>query len=215
MTPDTSRENDATSTDSFVPSMPARILARMLIFLGNFVYGKEPSYLKFRSIEIIARVPYQSWTSACFTLLTVFFSNEEKALQLSKVSSYAEFAQANETMHVVVISQLTRKEQSAGVIRHTLFPMFFSFFYFWASYALYFLNRRISYELNYLFEDHAYTQYDLFLQKNREALTQKKIESTFLSAYGRTPNNQYEFFISVRDDEKKHRDASKMLANTI
>jgi hypothetical protein len=200
------------STGTYTPHLTARILTTILIWCGAILYGKEPSYLKFRSLEIIARVPYQSWTSACFTLLTCFFSNEKKALSLSKASSFAEFAQANETMHVVVISQLAQQESRAGFFRYTFIPMLFSFFYFWFSYVLYLLNPRISYELNYLFEDHAYTQYDRFLHTQEKLLKEKKITSVFLHTYGRDPINQYDFFLSVRDDEKSHRDASRILA---
>lgn len=194
--------------DGYRVSLLPRFLGWVLVTLGNLVYGSRPSYFKFRAVEVIARVPYQSWVSAAYTMLTMFYSNEEKALALSNVSKYARIAQDNETMHVVVISKLACLERRPNVIVHTIIPMLFAFGYFWASYVLYLINRRYSLELNYCFESHAFEQYDRFLRENEEALKAKPIESEFLAWYGRHPRNQYEFFLSVRNDEIIHRNAS-------
>lgn len=196
------------SLDAYRPAFLPRVLGTLLVLCGTIVYGKEPSYLKFRAVEIIARVPYHSWSSAAYTLLTLFFSNEEKAMRLSEIAQFARLSQDNETMHVVVISQLARAEEHGGVIRHTMIPMLFAFFYFWASYLLYMLNPRYSFELNYLFENHAFLQYDRFLETRRESLEKKPIVSEFLNWYGRNPRSQYEFFLSVRNDEIIHRNES-------
>jgi hypothetical protein len=194
--------------DNYQPRLLPRMLGYFLVLCGNIVYGREPSYLKFRAVEIIARVPYHSWSSAAFTLLTLFFSNEQKALRLSNIARYARIASDNETMHVVVISQLAQKEEKAGFIRHTLIPMLFAFFYFWASYWLYIVRPRWSYELNYLFESHAFEQYDRFLEKRGEELRKKPVGSDFLAWYGRNPISQYDFFRSIRNDEIAHRNQS-------
>lgn len=184
------------------------VIGGFLIWCGNIVYGHKPSYLKFRAIEVIARVPYHSWVSAAYTLLTLFYSDEKKALALSNVTRYARLAQNNETMHVVVISHIATKEEKAGFFRHTLIPMLFAFIYYWASYILYMLNPRWSLELNYLFENHAFDQYSLFLELYGEELKRKSIESEFLVWYGRNPRSQYEFFLSLRNDELIHRNQS-------
>jgi ubiquinol oxidase len=197
-----------TPLDSYKPALIPRLLGQLLVLCGNIVYGKEPGYLKFRAVEVIARVPYQSWSSAAFTLLTFVYTNEKKAMHLSKVAKYSTVAQENETMHVVVISQLSKVEERAGFIRYTLIPMLFAFFYFWASYFLYLVKPRYSYELNYMFENHAFEQYNRFLEKNGEALKQKPARTDFLDWYGRHPQNQYELFLSIRNDEIIHRNTS-------
>lgn len=185
-----------------------RLLGSFLVFAGNVVYGKKPSYLKFRAVEVIARVPYHSWESAAYTLLTLFYTRESRALALSRISMFARLAQDNETMHVVVISKLAQEEQRAGFIRHTAIPVVFAFFYFWASYTLYLIRSRWSLELNYLFEQHAYDQYSEFLELYGDELKKKTVSSDFLIWYGRDPQNQYEFFESVRNDELVHRNRS-------
>lgn len=194
--------------DNYRPSFLPRLLGQSLVWWGNVVYGKTPSYLKFRAVEVIARVPYHSWASAAYTLLTLFYSNEEKAMRLSTVACYARMAGDNETMHVVVISQLAKKEMAAGFFRYTLIPVLFSFLYFWWSYLLYLVNPRYSYELNYMFESHAFDQYQRFLELHEEDLKKKPMRSDFLDWYGRHPISQYEFFLSVRNDEIIHRNSS-------
>ena len=192
----------------YKPSYIPKVLGSLLVWCGNIVYGHTPSYLKFRAVEVIARVPYHSWSSAAYTLLTIFYTSEKRSLSLSRTATFAGHAQENETMHVVVISQLCKSEAPSGFIRHTCIPMLFAFFYFWASYTLYLIKPKYSYELNFLFENHAFEQYSLFLEQNKNELTHKKIESDFLKWYGRTPHNQYEFFMAVRNDEIIHRNMS-------
>ncbi len=194
--------------DSYRPAIIPRMLGAALVFCGNVVYGFEPSYLKFRAVEVIARVPYFSWESVAYTLLTVFYSREARALALSNTARFARLAQDNETMHVVVISCLAAKEMRAGFIRYTLIPMLFAFFYFWASYILYLIKPRFSLELNYLFEGHAFAQYSRFLELYGDELKKKPLHSDFLVWYGRFPRTQYEFFQSVRNDEIIHRNSS-------
>lgn len=194
--------------DNYKPAALPRLLGQWLVWSGNLVYSREPSYLKFRAVEVIARVPYQSWSSAAYTLLTLFYSDEKKAMALSNATKYARIANDNETMHVVVISQLAKGEERAGFFRHTLIPMVFAFFYFWWSYFLYLINPRYSYELNYMFENHAFEQYSLFLEKRGEELKKKPMMSEFLGWYGRHPRSQYEFFRSIRNDEIIHRNTS-------
>lgn len=194
--------------DGYKTLLLPRIFGTFLVFCGNVVYGEKPSYLKFRAVEVIARVPYHSWASAAFTMLTLFYTDEARAIRLSKLTGYARIAQDNETMHVIVISQLAKKEVRSGILRHTLIPMFFAFFYYVVSYILYMLRPRWSYELNYLFESHAFEQYDRFITMYEEEFKNKPILSDFLAQYGRNPISQYDFFKSVRNDEIIHRNQS-------
>ena len=194
--------------DNYKPGILPSLLVQLLVLCSNVLHGREPSYLKFRAVEIIARVPYHAWSSATFTLLTLCFTDEQVALRLSKTSQYAGIASDNETMHVVVISQLAKHEERVSPIRHTLIPMLFAFFYFWSSYWLYLIRPRWSLELNFLFESHAFAQYDKFLQTRGDELRQKPLVSDFLNWYGRHQTNQYDFFQSVRNDELIHRNQS-------
>ncbi len=195
--------------DDYKPNFFPRILGNLLVFVGNVVYGKEPSYLKFRSVEIIARVPYQSWSSVAYTLLTIFFTNEKKAIELSRINKFSRFSHDNETMHVIVISSILKDENiKVNFLKHTFMPIFFAFWYFWWNFFLFLIKPKWSYELNFVFESHAFAQYSIFIKKYAEVLKKKEISSEFLHWYGRHPKNQYEFFLSIRNDEIIHRNES-------
>lgn len=184
------------------------LLGSLLVASGNLVYGKRPGYAKFKAIEVIARIPYQSWESAAYTLLSALYGDERYAVRLVRLTAFSRFAQDNETMHVVVNSHITQKHQCEGFFRHTLIPVLFAFFYFWVVYALYLISHRAALELNYLFESHAYKQYSEFLETNEAYLKQQPLMSEFLQFYGREVRNEYEFFETVRNDELIHRNRS-------
>jgi hypothetical protein len=196
------------SCDNCKVSLTARILGGFLVFLGNFFYGYKPSYQKFKAIEVIARIPYQSWEVASYVFLSAFHGNEKRAIELAKTSAFSRMAQDNETMHVVVISHIVQREHGANFIMHTFLPVAFSLFYFWAIFILYFFSPRRALELNYLFEDHAFHQYDLFLKQDGDQLKKKPVTSEFLDFYGRHVRNEYELFLSIRNDELVHRNSS-------
>lgn len=193
--------------DHYRPNFVASVLGWLLVTAGNVVYGHRPSYLKFKAVEIIARIPYQSWEVASYSLLTHMYSNEKKAIELAKTSAFSRIAQDNETMHVVVISQLCKKRHQ-GIFRHYIIPLAFAFFYFGTSYILYLVSRKTALELNYLFESHAYAQYSAFLEQDGERLKRSPIMSEFLNFYGRNVRTEYEFFELVRNDELIHRNRS-------
>lgn len=192
----------------YQPSAFARFFGSFVIFLGNALYGKEPSYQKFRSLEVIARIPYQSISVASFTLLTLFYANEERALRLAKRQLFARVAQDNETMHVIVISQLAKKHSRTNHIFTTIVPIIVSFIYFWISYLVNLFTSIPSLEINYIFEKHAFEQYDTFIKKHESELKMRPIESAYLDFYGRPAKNEYDFLRRVRNDELIHRNES-------
>lgn len=196
-------------------SLVARLLGSLLVGVGNLVYGEKPSYEKFKAVEVIARIPYQSWESVAYTLLTAFYSDEHRAIRYAKVLPFARHAQDNETMHVVVVSQIVKAHGHNGVIRHTLIPLLFSFFYFWAIWLLSLCYKRGAFELNFLFESHAYEQYTRFLETEGEHLRSRPLDSHFLTFYGREAQNEYDFFESVMIDEVIHRNVSLKMADDI
>lgn len=209
-----SHESYKKSSDSARISFLPRVLGTLLVFSGNLFYGAAPSYLKFRAVEVIARVPYHSWAAVAHTLLTLFYRDEKRALALCEDETFAKLSQENETMHVIVISKLAHEEGMRGnFILHTLTPMLFAFFYYWTSYLMYLIKPNWSLQLNYLFENHAYHQYDRFLKENEHELKNKIVASEFLLWYGRDPQTQYEFFMDIRNDELIHRNKSIRAAN--
>ncbi len=202
------RAEYAAKYDNYKPSLIPRILGWLLVTSGNLVYGFRPSYEKLKAVEVIARIPYQSWEVAAYTLLTSFYGDEARAIKLAKTSAFSRSAQDNETMHVVVITQITKKLKCTGFIRHTLIPLVFAFFYFCAVFLLYLFSRKAALELNFLFESHAYEQYSKFIELHEARLRDTPIISDFLHFYGRECRTEFEFFSLVRNDELIHRNRS-------
>lgn len=201
--------------DGYQVGIIPKVLGTILVTCGNLVYGQEPSYGKFKAVEVIARIPYQSWEVASYMLLTMFYSNEHKAIELSKTSRFGRSSQDNETMHVVVFSQLAKKYGQDGFIHHTLIPLLFSFGYAAASFVLYLFSPQSALQLNYLFEDHAFAQYSRYIETHQEELRSRPILSDFLEFYGRHAKSEYEFFVSVRNDEIIHRNMSAHRADEL
>lgn len=204
----TLRNDYARPLDGHKVGIVPAVLGFFLVTFGTLVYGSKPSYGKFKAIEVIARIPYQSWEVATYTLLTAFYGNEKHAIRLAKTSAFSRMAQDNETMHVVVITAIAKRHKKIGPFRHMLIPLLFAFFYFWSIYLLYMFSHRASLELNYLFESHAYKQYQEFLNREGERLKQQPLTSDFLAFYGREARTEYEFFEMVRNDELIHRNRS-------
>ena len=196
-----------------------RLLGAILVTTGNILYGRKPSYGKFKALEIVARIPYQSWEVATYMLLTFFFSDEQKAIRLSRASYFTRVAQDNETMHVVLMAGLAKKYQEGSFLLHTAVPILFSLVYSVSIFLLFMLHRRSAYELNYLFESHAFDQYQHFLDQEGTRLSLAPVQSEFLNFYGRHAKNEYELFLSIRNDELIHRNQSiverdrKLIAN--
>ncbi len=205
---DAVRAEYAAPYDHYRTGLIPRLLAWILVTSGNLMYGSPPSYGKFKAIEVIARIPYQSWEVATYTLLTAFYGDEQRAIALSKTSAFSRAAQDNETMHVVVITQITKRMRCTDPIRHLLIPLVFAFFYFWAICILYLVSRKATLELNYLFESHAYEQYSRFVHLHEARLKTTAVSSEFLSFYGRECRSEYELFTCIRNDELVHRNRS-------
>ena len=191
--------------DHYHVGLTARVLGKLFIYSGNLLYGRTPSYAKFKAIEVIARIPYQSWESASYTLLSAFYWDEAKAMRLTRTGAFSRMAQDNETMHVVVVAGIVRRLRAGGVIRHTIVPLMFSFLYFWIIYLLYMLHPKAALELNFMFECHAHEQYQEFLDRESERLKSTPVISEFLAFYGREARSEYELFESIRNDELIHR----------
>lgn len=202
------RAEYAAPFDHYRPLLIVRMLGSILISSGTLFYGRKPSYAKFKAIEVIARIPYQSWEVATYTILSAMYANERRSIELTKLSMFSRMAQDNETMHVVVMSHIVRSLRCESFFRHTLIPLLFSFFYFWTIYLLFLISRRAALELNYLFESHAYAQYQEFLDTEGDRLRQTPITSDFLAFYGRNVRSEYELIELIRNDELIHRNRS-------
>ena len=189
-------------------SPPVLLMGRALFVFMDIMYGKRPSLGKLRVLEVVARIPYQSWEVIHYFLTTHLYTNERRAIDLFNDSKFARSAQDNETMHVVVITQMCKSEKTGtGIVRFYITPLLIAYLYAVFCLLFYFFTPRKAYELNYIFEDHAREQYAIFLENNGQ-FKEKLLQSKFMEVYGRANANYHDFFAGVRDDEINHRDRS-------
>ena len=183
-------------------------IGKALFVFMDIMYGKKPSLGKFRVLEVVARIPYQSWEVVHYFLTTHLYSNEWRAIDFFRDSEFARSAQDNETMHVGGATQMGKSEKTGtGILRFYIVPLLIAYLYAVFCLLFYFFTPRKAYELNYIFEDHAREQYAIFLANN-EQFKEKPLKSKFLEVYGRANANYHDFFAGVRDDEINHRDRS-------
>ena len=71
------------------------LMGRALFLFMDAMYGKKPSLGKFRVLEVVARIPYQSWEVIHYFLTTHLYTNERRAIDLFRDSKFARSAQDN------------------------------------------------------------------------------------------------------------------------
>lgn len=199
---DTLRQAEYAKIKDFKPGKLAILVSRVLFAVTDAIYGKAATYAKFYVIEVVARIPYQSWELWSYIVQTLFFADEQYVIKLAKQTEFSRLAQDNETMHVIVIGAILHKHRG---ILSDLFAFGLSFSYFLVCFTLYLISPRHAYELNVLFEEHAYNTYNGFLIAKAEELKTKSLHSVFLDWYGRHVTTEYEFIELVRNDELLHR----------
>src|SRR3990170_5872291 len=162
------------ANDNLRPHISPSVLfiGRVLFVFMDAMYGKKPSLGKFRVLEVVARIPYQSWEVVHYFLTTHLYSNEWRAIDFFRDSEFARSAQDNETMHVVVVTQMCKSEKTGtGILRFYIVPLLIAYLYAVFCLLFYFFTPRKSYELNYIFEDHSQEQNGIFIADNKQFKT--------------------------------------------
>ena len=59
------------------PRMRYGILARLLFITMDLVYGRKKTFSKFKVLELIARVPYQSWENVAYIAITHMYAHRD------------------------------------------------------------------------------------------------------------------------------------------
>lgn len=149
------------------PRRTYSLLARLLFVSMDLLYGRRRTLAKFRVLEVVARVPYQSWETATYKQISRSSSRPPLVLRLWDRVRAFRAQQDNEQWHLILLTELSA--QSAEPVsgpRHGLLPKLIAFGYWHASWLLYALSPRWSHRLNADFEDHAEHEYAAFVAEN-------------------------------------------------
>lgn len=180
------------------------ILAKILFVMMDVIYGKGRTLAKFRVLELIARVPYQTWEHVGYIAVTHKHGKPRFARRVFDFVQEARAQQDNEQWHLLILEEMLQQRGiRQGFLRFRLIPQVIAFAYYHVSWLLYVVNPALSYGLNADFEDHAEHEYMLFVRD-----TPQFENEPFVSEF----EKDYGAFASVADmlrqiglDERMHK----------
>ncbi|HEY2443145.1 MAG TPA: alternative oxidase [Streptosporangiaceae bacterium] len=183
------------------------LATRLLISGMNPVYGHSGSFAKYQVLELVARVPYQSWERIAYLAISRVHRDTGLARRIHERIKESRGQQDNEEWHLLIMSELAAREGTGrGWLRYRLLPQVIATVYYLLSWLLFLIDPAASYRLNADFEDHAEHEYMAFVAAHPELETEPW-DCPEAAGYGR--------FASVADlirqigcDERHHKDES-------
>ena len=183
------------------------LLARFLFIWMDLFYGRRRTLSKFKVLEVIARVPYQSWEHVAYIAMTHTYKMPHFARRIFDFIRESRAQQDNEQWHLLILEEMTQKKAiRENFFLYLILPQFTAFFYYHVSWILYVMKPAWSYELNADFEDHAEHEYMEFV-KETPAFENEPFESEFTEDYGRFASVA-DLFRNIGLDERHHKDES-------
>ena len=183
------------------------ILAKILFLTMDVLYGRKRTLSKFKVLEIIARVPYQSWEHVAYIAMTHTYSRPGFARRVFEFVKESRSQQDNEQWHLLILEEMVQKQGiKENYLLARVIPQLIAFFYYHVSWLLYVMKPGWSYGLNADFEDHAEHEYMLFVQEN-PAFESVPFVSDFESDYGKFPSVA-DLFRNIGVDERHHKEES-------
>jgi ubiquinol oxidase len=187
--------------------LPARALFRAL----DVVYGQDRTLSKFKVLELVARVPYQTWEQVAYIAVTHVHERLGLARRIHERVAEARAQQDNEQFHLLILEELISKSGvTEGRIKFYWVPQLLAFSYFQLSWLLYVLRPGWSYTLNADFEDHAEHEYMSFVHENPE-WENTPFESEIAPDYGDF-DSLADLFRQIGHDERVHKHESLELS---
>ena len=127
--PEKRREEQARTLAS--PKRRHSKAARALFRGMDLVYGRKRSLRKFLVLELIARVPYQSWEQVAYIAITHVARRPGMARRIYDRVAEARAQQDNEQWHLLILEDLLQRERARmGLLRYQLLPQVIAFAYY-------------------------------------------------------------------------------------
>lgn len=189
------------------PRMKYGILSKILFLTMDIFYGRKKTLQKFKVLEVIARVPYQSWEHVAYIAITHTYSQPDFARRIFEFIKESRAQQDNEQWHLLILEEMLHaRKTKEGFVRYRVFPQFMAFFYYHISWLLYVINPKLSYQMNAHFEDHAEHEYMEFVDENPD-LESAPFTSIFKEDYGDF-DSEADLFRQIGLDERHHKEES-------
>lgn len=189
------------------PRRKYSLLASMLFLFMDIFYGKGRTLSKFKVLEVIARVPYQSWEHVAYIAMTHTYGMPSFARRVFEFVKEARMQQDNEQWHLLILEELVQKKgMKENFFLYRILPQIVAFFYYHVSWMLYVIKPAWSYGLNADFEDHAEHEYMEFVRDN-PYLEEEVFDSEFRNDYGNF-ESLADLFRQIGVDERIHKEES-------
>jgi ubiquinol oxidase len=189
------------------PRIRCGILARLLFMTMDLVYGRQKTFSKFKVLELIARVPYQSWENVAYVAITHMYGDRNFARRVFDRVKEAREAQDNEMWHLLILEELIHARRiKENFFRYRVLPQVIAFMYYHTCWLLYVLKPSWSYLLNAQFEDHAEHEYMEFVAENPQ-FEDEPFKSLFEEDYA-SFENVADLFRQIGHDERMHKEES-------
>jgi ubiquinol oxidase len=184
------------------------IASRTLFVMLDVLYGRDRTLRKFKVLELIARVPYQSWEQVAYIAITHMHERGDLARRIHDRITECRAQQDNELWHLLLLEELiARSGQPQPRIKYFWLPQVIAFAYYQLSLLLYVLHPAWSYQLNADFEDHAEHEYMAMVAEHPE-WEKVPFESAFADHYGHFISLA-DLFRQIGHDERVHRQESE------
>ncbi|HEX7187354.1 MAG TPA: alternative oxidase [Actinomycetes bacterium] len=190
------------------PKRKYSLASRFLFLQMDLLYGRRRTLEKFMVLEIVARVPYQTWESASYKQITRKHRKVGLALRIFDRLRAFRAQQDNEQWHLLILSELVdRSGKKTGFLRFRLLPQLMAFGWWNVCWLMYAVKPNWSHRLNADFEDHAEHQYAELVEENPDFDTTPYV-STLCAEYG-TFDSLADLFRQIGHDERCHKRESE------
>jgi ubiquinol oxidase len=172
------------------------------------IYGKKRTLSKFKVLELVARVPYQSWEQAAYIAITHMHEHTGMARRIHDRVAESRGQQDNEQWHLLILDELIGKSGvTESRVKYFWIPQAIAAVYYQVSWLLFVIRPKWSYQLNADFEDHAEHEYALLVQEHPK-WENTPFESQFTADYG-AYDSLADVFRQIGHDERVHKQESE------
>jgi hypothetical protein len=183
------------------------VLARILFTTLDTLYGDRRTLSKFKVLELVARVPYQSWEQVAYIAITHVHSRTVLARRIYERVRESREQQDNEQWHLLILEELiSRSGKRENRFYYFWIPQAIALVYYQLSWLLFVVHPAWSHRLNADFEDHAEHEYMQLVTEHPEWET-TPFESDFAGDYG-SFDSLADVFRQIGHDERFHKEES-------
>lgn len=183
------------------------VAARLLFSGMNLLYGRKATLPKFVVLELVARVPYQTWEHAAYLAITRHAGETRLARRIYDRVCRAREQQDNEQWHLFILEELIEED---GVrlnwFRYRLVPQLIALGYYIVALAMYLISPAWSHRLNADFEDHAEHEYMAYVAAHPE-LEAARCSCSIADVYGHF-SSRGDVLRRIALDERAHKQES-------